>query len=69
MITQDKHTSSRTTSQNLFVSAYFASLMCADELDGCLSSQVLNTVEEPCHIPALLHKVRTYCIVALHCIV
>jgi hypothetical protein len=56
-IAQGKHTPKAVTAQNLFVSAYFASVMTADDVEGCLSTTTLNAVEEPRDIPPLLHKV------------
>mmetsp|Transcript_72840 Transcript_72840/g.142871 ORF Transcript_72840/g.142871 Transcript_72840/m.142871 type:complete len:727 (+) Transcript_72840:861-3041(+) len=58
VVVQDKNTPKVVSAQNLFVSAYFASVMCADDCEGCLSSVTLNAVEEPYHIPPLLHKVN-----------
>jgi hypothetical protein len=57
-IAQGKSTPKAVTAQNLFVSAYFASVMTADDVEGCLSTTTLNAVEEPRDIPPLLHKVR-----------
>jgi hypothetical protein len=59
VIAQDKSTPKAVTAMNLFVSAYFASVMCSEPAGGCLSSSVLDAVEEPCHIPPLIHKVRS----------
>jgi hypothetical protein len=56
-IAQGKSTPKAVTAQNLFVSAYFASVMTADDVEGCLSTTTLNAVEEPRDIPPLLHKV------------
>ncbi len=57
-IKQDKSTPQVTQAQNLFVTAYFASVMCSDELEGCLSQTTLLAAAEPSDIPALLHKVN-----------
>jgi hypothetical protein len=56
-IAQGKSTPKAVTAQNLFVSAFFASVMTADDVEGCLSTTTLNAVEEPRDIPPLLHKV------------
>jgi hypothetical protein len=57
VIAQDKRTPKVVTAMNLFVSAYFASVMCSEPAAGCLSSSALDAVDEPCHIPPLIHKV------------
>jgi len=43
--------------QNLFVSAFFASVMCSDDLNGVLCKACLDSLSHPSDIPALLHKV------------
>jgi hypothetical protein len=44
--------------QNAFTNAYFASIMCEEQIGGCFSEKALLAVEQPCHIPELIQKVR-----------